>query len=479
MRRRSAEVNLGVPELIGGADRARRRRRPDPARGGARPAAPPPRRHPGKRAGRLRGARALRPRRRALAGGAGRRADAGHPRLRRRPWCRRRHAPAGAAEPPFALVATGGYGRGVLAPFSDIDLLFLTDAAPGPRAQRLVEFILYLLWDLGLKVGHATRTIRECMAEAGARRDACSPRSWTRASWSGERAVFERFRAAFDRARQERGFGPFLAAKRAERAARHARYGDSPYHGGAAREGGPRRPARPADALLARPLRLRRGADAGAGGAGQPGRRPAHRAGGARHPPRLELPLDRALPPPLRRRPRRGAADLRPAAGGRRPHGLRAARPAGRRRALHEAPVPDGARRDPADPRAGAGDRARGARPARRAAAGRRGAGRGGPGARRRQAGGGAARPRLRARAGADAPHPARGARPQAGDPSAGAPRADPQRAPRRPAARRPGGERALPRPADRPRRRAVAADDERDRVPVPLHPRLVRGSSG
>jgi [protein-PII] uridylyltransferase len=133
-----------------------------------------------------------------------------------------------AAEPPFALVATGGYGRGVLAPFSDIDLLFLTDAAPGPRSQQLVEFVLYLLWDLGLKVGHATRSIRECTAEAG--RDTSVLTALVDARFLvGERAVFDRFRDAFDRARKERGLGPFLAAKRAERAARHARYGDSPY----------------------------------------------------------------------------------------------------------------------------------------------------------------------------------------------------------------------------------------------------------
>ncbi|MBD0276078.1 MAG: nucleotidyltransferase domain-containing protein, partial [Acetobacteraceae bacterium] len=134
----------------------------------------------------------------------------------------------GTPEPSFALVATGGYGRGVLAPFSDIDLLFLTDAPPEARAQRLVEFTLYLLWDLGLKVGHATRSVRECLGEAA--RDLSVLTALVDARFLvGDRAVFDRFREAFDRACQERGFGPFLAAKRAERAARHARYGDSPY----------------------------------------------------------------------------------------------------------------------------------------------------------------------------------------------------------------------------------------------------------
>jgi len=137
------------------------------------------------------------------------------------------HDPA-RPEAPFALVATGGYGRGVLAPYSDIDLLFLTEGNAGPRTQRLVESILYLLWDLGLKVGHATRSIEDCLEEA--KRDATVLTALVDARFLiGERHVFEHFEQAFAQARQARGLGPFLAAKRAERAARHARYGDSPF----------------------------------------------------------------------------------------------------------------------------------------------------------------------------------------------------------------------------------------------------------
>jgi [protein-PII] uridylyltransferase len=221
------------------------------------------------------------------------------------------------AEAPFALVATGGYGRGVLAPFSDIDLLFLTDQQAGPRSQRMVEFILYLLWDLGLKVGHATRSIRDCMEEAG--RDATVLTALVDARFLvGDRAVFDRFR--------ERSTAPGRSAASARssppsgRSAPPARaLRRQPLPGGAAREGGARGPARPPDPLLARPLRLRTGADAGAGGAGQPRRRPAVRPGGARHPPGLELPVDGALPPPLRRRPgeERLTFDLQPVVGAR------------------------------------------------------------------------------------------------------------------------------------------------------------------
>ena len=53
----------------------------------------------------------------------------------------------------LCVVATGGYGRGALAPYSDIDLMFLLPYKQTPRGEQVVEFMLYTLWDLGLKVG--------------------------------------------------------------------------------------------------------------------------------------------------------------------------------------------------------------------------------------------------------------------------------------------------------------------------------------
>ena len=66
----------------------------------------------------------------------------------------------------LSVVATGGYGRGELAPLSDIDLLFLRPYKQTPRGEQIVEFMLYLLWDMGLKVGHATRTVDESLRYA-------------------------------------------------------------------------------------------------------------------------------------------------------------------------------------------------------------------------------------------------------------------------------------------------------------------------
>ena len=57
----------------------------------------------------------------------------------------------------LSIVATGGYGRGELSPFSDIDLMFLIPYKSTPHTEQIVEYVLYMLWDLGLKVGHATR----------------------------------------------------------------------------------------------------------------------------------------------------------------------------------------------------------------------------------------------------------------------------------------------------------------------------------
>jgi len=136
-------------------------------------------------------------------------------------------AQANGLAAPLALVATGGYGRGLLAPFSDIDLLFLTEAEPTPETLRVVEFMLYFLWDLGLKVGHATRSIEQCLEAAAA--DTTVRTSLLDARFlAGERALFDGFRARFQRFCSADG-SAFIAAKQTERAARHRRFGDSPF----------------------------------------------------------------------------------------------------------------------------------------------------------------------------------------------------------------------------------------------------------
>ncbi|CAN1723279.1 [Protein-PII] uridylyltransferase / [Protein-PII]-UMP uridylyl-removing enzyme [Hyphomicrobium sp. 1Nfss2.1] len=63
----------------------------------------------------------------------------------------------------MAIVATGGYGRALLAPGSDIDLLFLLPYKQTAWGESVAEYMLYVLWDLGFKVGHATRTVDQCI----------------------------------------------------------------------------------------------------------------------------------------------------------------------------------------------------------------------------------------------------------------------------------------------------------------------------
>jgi [protein-PII] uridylyltransferase len=128
----------------------------------------------------------------------------------------------------LAMAATGGYGRATLAPFSDIDLLFLTDAKAPLRVERAVEFILYFLWDLGLKVGHATRSIPECLAAAKA--DVTIRTSLLDARCiAGDRALFADFQKAFRADCAADGPADYIHAKQAERAARHKRFGDTPF----------------------------------------------------------------------------------------------------------------------------------------------------------------------------------------------------------------------------------------------------------
>jgi [protein-PII] uridylyltransferase len=63
----------------------------------------------------------------------------------------------------LALLAVGGYGRFEMAPHSDVDLLFLTPYKITPWAESVIESMLYMLWDLKLKVGHASRTVKDCL----------------------------------------------------------------------------------------------------------------------------------------------------------------------------------------------------------------------------------------------------------------------------------------------------------------------------
>lgn len=128
----------------------------------------------------------------------------------------------------MALLATGGYGRGELSPFSDIDLMFLLPPKAWPDSEKIIEYILYTLWDCGLKVGHATRTTEQCVDLA--RADLTIRSSLLEARWLwGARSLYDVFEDTFWR-KVVAGTGPaFVEAKLAERDARHARMGDSRY----------------------------------------------------------------------------------------------------------------------------------------------------------------------------------------------------------------------------------------------------------
>jgi [protein-PII] uridylyltransferase len=128
----------------------------------------------------------------------------------------------------MSVVAVGGYGRGTLAPGSDVDLLFLLPYKQTPWGESVVEFILYTLWDLGLKVGHATRSIDECIRLARSDMTIRTAVLEARYVW-GDRALFETLTARFD-AEVVKGTGPeFIAAKLGERDARHRAQGTSRY----------------------------------------------------------------------------------------------------------------------------------------------------------------------------------------------------------------------------------------------------------
>ena len=128
----------------------------------------------------------------------------------------------------ISIAATGGYGRCMLAPFSDIDLLFLAPDEPSPVTLRVIEFMLYFMWDLGLKVGHATRSVAHCLADAD--EDLTIRTSLLDARLlAGDAALFDGFQIAFNAAQEQAGPGAFITAKQGERTERHRRFGESAF----------------------------------------------------------------------------------------------------------------------------------------------------------------------------------------------------------------------------------------------------------
>lgn len=139
------------------------------------------------------------------------------------------HPPRGADEDgKLALLATGGYGRGVLAPFSDLDLLFLRPAKAGRRIENITEFMLYVLWDLGAKVGVASRTMNEALTLG--RTDMVIQTSLLEARFlAGDEAMADAFLKVFRRELSRTDPRAFIAAKLDERDQRHAKAGSVRY----------------------------------------------------------------------------------------------------------------------------------------------------------------------------------------------------------------------------------------------------------
>ena len=128
----------------------------------------------------------------------------------------------------LCVAAVGGYGRGTLAPGSDIDLLFLLPYKQTPWGESVVEFILYVLWDLGFKVGHATRSVNDCVRLS--RQDMTIRTSILEARflWGDEDLFADLERSFADEVIAGTG-REFVEAKLAERRARHNRTGMSRY----------------------------------------------------------------------------------------------------------------------------------------------------------------------------------------------------------------------------------------------------------
>lgn len=128
----------------------------------------------------------------------------------------------------FDIAAVGGYGRGELAPHSDLDLLFLLPYKRTARTEQVVEYMLYALWDLGLKVGHAVRNVTDCVRRARADQTIRTAVLETRHLWGGGELTVE-LRKRYDKEIVAVTAVEFVENKMRERDIRHRKMGDSRY----------------------------------------------------------------------------------------------------------------------------------------------------------------------------------------------------------------------------------------------------------
>ncbi|HBQ23391.1 MAG TPA: [protein-PII] uridylyltransferase [Alphaproteobacteria bacterium] len=128
----------------------------------------------------------------------------------------------------FALLATGGYGRGAMAPYSDVDFLFVTPYKQTAWGEQIAESLLYALWDMKLKVGHAVRSMDETIKMA--RQDMTIRTAVLEARFiHGDAGIFDKTMARLETELFAQTGMEFVAAKLDERNKRHQRQGGTRY----------------------------------------------------------------------------------------------------------------------------------------------------------------------------------------------------------------------------------------------------------
>src|SRR5213592_66358 len=137
----------------------------------------------------------------------------------------------GAAEVPLALIALGGYGRGELNPFSDIDVMLLHHQGKkgiSPHLEEMVQQVLYLLWDSGFKVGHSTRSIKEAVAQAN--QDMRTKTAMLESRFlAGDADLAREFRRQFRSKCVDGSEREYVELRIQDQVARHKKFGDSVY----------------------------------------------------------------------------------------------------------------------------------------------------------------------------------------------------------------------------------------------------------